>query len=204
LVHEAPRTFFVGASSSVLLEFDERFRQVALAPEEKRSVLAGLPESLLWRAFDPFDSYGGELSGHLLRGEPEPTVGGLPEPCIFHPAEARPGGAEGLGADPEREGQRGWTELLRSSEGEWARAAAEVLTWLKTGVGAEAQETPVDAASVSVLAKLAVTRCLLSGEPALAAELARAGMDRVPQDRELAYLRRIAEQKAPTGIRHRW
>lgn len=56
LEYEAPRAFYIGASATAFLQFDERTRQYQLAPAAKRTALANLPAPLITPIFPAFGS----------------------------------------------------------------------------------------------------------------------------------------------------
>jgi len=199
LASEAPLEFFVGASSRLLLDFDERWSSSWLAPDEKRQVLGSLPTSLTSLVFDPFPSYQGSLSEHLLHQSGEPQLGSAVAACLFHSedgARARPGAGESEEATGPRSETDQWKRRLVAGQGEeWARAAAEVMTWLRRGSSTAPSQKEV--AEAVDLAGLAASTALRHGEAPLAADLARSGLSRAPSNRKLDYLRRIAEREAP-------
>jgi predicted membrane-bound spermidine synthase len=196
LASEAPLAFFVGASSRCMLAFDERWSVSWLAPDEKRHQLGTLPAPLVRSVFDPFPSYLGVLSEHLLGSSADSSAGCGRAACAFHPtagsaASLPEQGAVGAGDSSSPTGP--WRRRLAVSEGdEWARAAAEVLTWLRQG----AKGAPEDLEAVE-LTESAARAAFLHGEVALAADLVRSGLSRAPENPRLDYLRRIAEREAP-------
>jgi spermidine synthase len=199
LASEAPLAFFVGASSRLLLDFDERWTCSWLAPDEKRQVLASLPASLTRSAFDPFPSYQGSLSKHLLLQSGDTPDTSTAATCLFHPED----GENGLAGQQVSEQAPGSVSvidqrrrrLLTGRGDDWARAAAETLTWL--GRESSTAQNEQEAAEAAELAGLAAATALRHGEAALAADLARSGLNRAAPNRKLDYLRRIAEREAP-------
>lgn len=65
LEYAAPKAFYIGANAQQLFLFDERTWQTALAPAEKRSVLAALSHDVLAGVFGAYVSCNKELSQYL-------------------------------------------------------------------------------------------------------------------------------------------
>lgn len=87
LEYEAPRAFFIGASATAFLQFDERTRQHQLAPEAKRTALAHLSAPLLTPIFPAFGSMNPEATQAASARANSLTNGYAPTPApsIFTP-----------------------------------------------------------------------------------------------------------------------
>lgn len=88
----APRAFYLGASSTMLAQFDERTWQNELAPSEKQRALSSLDDAALQAIFGENASMNEELNGHLqwrfqcaALGRGDLPLDSLPSPCVFRP-----------------------------------------------------------------------------------------------------------------------
>jgi len=61
LEYQAPRAFYLGVSSRMLSDFDERTRQADLCPASKRKILAALDDATLRQLFGQYSSVNPEL-----------------------------------------------------------------------------------------------------------------------------------------------
>src|SRR6185369_6243879 len=92
LEYEAPKAFYIGANSQVLMQFDERTWQSDLAPAPKKAALANLDAAQLRKTFEEYSSVNPQLvqclfakgSGLTEAGQ----SGGLPMPFIFRSPNA--------------------------------------------------------------------------------------------------------------------
>jgi hypothetical protein len=85
LEYAAPRAFFVGERSWLFDTYDERTRQVAFAPADKRTTLQQIPVERAQAVFSEFASVNEELSGFLrgkLAGLPGVWKSPLPEAAL--------------------------------------------------------------------------------------------------------------------------
>jgi spermidine synthase len=78
LEYAAPRAFYIGVKSRVLQDFDERTRQMALAPSDKIAVLKSLPPADYLPMFANFSSVNQEMLDSLAG-----TGAGADAPCVF-------------------------------------------------------------------------------------------------------------------------
>lgn len=81
LEYASPRAFYIGVKARVLQDFDERTRQMALAPTDKIAVLKSLPPENVLPMFFSFSSVNQELLDSLTR-----TGSGADAPCVFQKA----------------------------------------------------------------------------------------------------------------------
>jgi spermidine synthase len=65
LEYSAPEAFFIGQSAERLFSFDERTRQMTLAPEWKRKLLRELPEPILHSVFREYSTANPDLLKYL-------------------------------------------------------------------------------------------------------------------------------------------
>ncbi len=85
LEYAAPRAFYLGTGSRMLDQFDERTRQQLLAPPEKNTALAALPESNAQLIFSDFSTVNGELFSCFFGAAPNAGV-----PCVFQTPQPSP------------------------------------------------------------------------------------------------------------------
>jgi hypothetical protein len=85
LEYSAPQAFFLGNSSKVLWQFDERTWQQLLAPAEKTATLAALPLANTQLAFSDFSTINGDLFACLFGTAPNAGV-----PCVFQTPQTVP------------------------------------------------------------------------------------------------------------------
>jgi len=78
LEYAAPRAFYIGVKSKLFQNYDERTRQMALAPPDKIAVLKSLPAAEAFRTILSFSSVNQELI-ECLTGKGE----GATAPCVF-------------------------------------------------------------------------------------------------------------------------
>ncbi len=90
LEYAAPEAFFMGNGTRVLDQFDERTRQLLLAPPEKNAVLHSLPTSEAQYIFSDFSTINGELYGCLAGYTSSADV-----PCAFQTPQPAPPPAAG-------------------------------------------------------------------------------------------------------------
>jgi hypothetical protein len=65
LEYTAPEAFYIGTKARILEKYDERTRQQALAPREKRAILASLSPDDLQSMFGTYTTVNEELLAHL-------------------------------------------------------------------------------------------------------------------------------------------
>jgi len=85
LEYSAPQAFFMGNSSKVLWQFDERTWQQLLAPAEKTATLASLPPANTQLVFSDFSTINGDLFACLFGTAPNAGV-----PCVFQTPQTVP------------------------------------------------------------------------------------------------------------------
>jgi hypothetical protein len=85
LEYSAPQVFFLGNSSKVLWQFDERTWQQLLAPAEKTATLAALPLANTQLVFSDFSTINGDLFACLFGTAPNAGV-----PCVFQTPQTVP------------------------------------------------------------------------------------------------------------------
>lgn len=85
LEYSAPQAFFLGNSSKILWQFDERTWQQLLAPPEKTAVLASLPPANTQLVFSDFSTINGDLFACLFGSAPNAGV-----PCVFQTPQTVP------------------------------------------------------------------------------------------------------------------
>jgi predicted membrane-bound spermidine synthase len=85
LEYSAPKAFFLGNSSKVLWQFDERTWQQLLAPAEKTAALAALPLANMQLVFSDFSTINGDLFACLFGTAPNAGV-----PCVFQTPQTVP------------------------------------------------------------------------------------------------------------------
>jgi hypothetical protein len=91
LEYIAPRAFFIGGRSQLFDRYDERTRQLLLAPPEKNAALAGLPNDGLRQLFGTFSTVNKEVNDTVF-GNPA----GMGVPTVF-PTSLPPVQPEGQG-----------------------------------------------------------------------------------------------------------
>lgn len=95
LEYEAPEAFFMGNGTRVLEQYDERTRQLLLAPPEKNAALRTLSASDVQFIFSDFSTMNGELYGCIFGNGAGRTV-----PCVFQTATPTiPPGSGGTALD---------------------------------------------------------------------------------------------------------
>ena len=65
LEYTAPEAFYIGTKARIMERYDERTRQLALAPREKSAILASLPPDEIYSVFGTYKSVNDELLTHL-------------------------------------------------------------------------------------------------------------------------------------------
>lgn len=194
LEYAAPEAFFIGESARRLFLFDERVRQSALAPENKRRVLGALPEPILHGVFADFSTANNDLQTYLrwragkVRPnavhpvyETDPTL-----PIIFRPAAS-------YIAEDDRNSTAP-TELLDAEmdilrDGENTVAAIQAVEKKLEVFAADSTLHPKW--KPAHFAILAARAAIARGDSALATKLITLGKNFEPTNAELNYLDRL-------------
>ena len=200
LEYEAPLAFFIGATASGIVRFDERTWQLALASSEKRSVLSQLSDRSLQAVFE-YSSINQELRQALSTRLPNAThsnSGADPlVPCIFRPAHAVADIQFPATAGDELKvllhAQLG---LLRDGP-DWTEHVETIRRTLMAGLADKSAEMR-RAAFRSVAA--AVRACLLHNDLVKAREMLTLGQQLGPENSEFGYLERLYE-RAMVGVK---
>jgi hypothetical protein len=199
LEYAAPKAFYIGATASQFLAFDERTVQSVFAPEEKRTALQSVPEELLKDVFARYPSGNRRLSQYLqwrarqVRKNGEhgiysdaPYLPIILRPENSYPAqpESREGGSAELASLLEIE-----ASFFNSPEN-WRSGVQTILDLLE-----ERDENGSSPGwSVSYFASLGSRICFKHGDLELAREVVRSGLAKAPGDKGLEYLERVLER----------
>jgi hypothetical protein len=199
LEYEAPLAFFIGATASGVIRFDERTWQLALAAPEKRAVLGQLGDRSLQAVFE-YSSINQELRQAIssrLPGAGVSTTRADPfVPCIFRPGRA----AEEI--EFPQDASEELKMLLRAQLGlqkdgpDWAeqvRAARGVLPARLEGKSAEIHRATLRCAAAAIRA------CLLHRDLIAAKEMLTLAQRLGPEDSEFGYLERLYDREAGRG-----
>jgi hypothetical protein len=92
LEYAAPRAFYIGINSTVLDNYDERTRQMQLAPANKLAVLKSLPRPEVLSILLPFSTVNQELEDSLTGNGQGANV-----PCAFSTTGLSPAANDPLG-----------------------------------------------------------------------------------------------------------
>jgi predicted membrane-bound spermidine synthase len=193
--YAAPRAFYLGGSSQMLVKFDERTWQSELASSEKRRELASLDETTLQSIFRENESVNGELNGHLrwrfrcrVAGTGDVPLDSLPSPCVFRPGKIL-SNTNLIPANASSETYRVW------AAGEWIERNPErkaegvnIIAEALRHRGAESKWPSTHFALLAAKASLA------SGDAEKARSVIRSGLESAPNDDQLEYLKRVTER----------
>ena len=207
LEYEAPKAFYIGASSALLTLFDERTWQRDLAMPEKEEALHSLEVDVLREVFGSFTSVNDQLNQCLaIRVEADANQTSRSAraiPCIFH----SPGSPAIKVNVPDNAGEE-WQRLLEAA----AEIEANPTSWLEPVttihniLTTRKLEPTVNVAGRSLLdvAALGAKACLRHGDMERARSLVLGGLKIDPKSAELLYLGQILEReqaKAPSNAR---
>ncbi|HKS36587.1 MAG TPA: fused MFS/spermidine synthase [Verrucomicrobiae bacterium] len=202
LEYEAPRAFYIGASSVMPVIFDERTWQMDLAPADKRSTLAALNVAGLAEFLDRFGSVNDQFKQYVAlliqNGKSSDdavlrSADGM-VPCIFAPTNFFTAKAV-FPAKASDSFKRAFVAemALRAQMPDWQDRIAtieELLRGLAAGPAAASSDwSPAKAAAVAVKA------CLNHGDRARAERVLAQGLRAAPGSPELLYLARILERE---------
>lgn len=202
LEYEAPKAFYIGASSVMPVIFDERTWQMDLAPAGKRSALAALNVAGLAEFLDRFGSVNDQFKQYvslLIQNAGNPGEAVLRSadgmvPCIFAPTNFFTARVE-FPAQASDAFKRAFVAemALRAQMPDWPDRVAvieELLRSLDTGSAATTADwSPAKAAAAAAKA------CLNHGDRARAAAVLTLGLRAAPGSPELLYLARILERE---------
>jgi hypothetical protein len=197
LEYEAPKAFYIGASSQVLMQFDERTWQSDLAPAPKKAALANLDPAQLKRTFEDYSSVNRQLVQYLFANgsglTEDAQSGGLPMPCIFSPTNApasTPTVAEN--ASKELKTLSDAERALGANPAQWRESVAAV----EGVLAAQARSSPATAPdwSATHFGAFAARTCLNQGDYERAKTLVALGLAVEPASQILQYVGRIAER----------
>ncbi len=198
LEYEAPKAFYVGASSAMLSLFDERTWQWDLETPEKAEALESLDVDALREVFGRFTSVNDQLNGCLALRFAAAANGisnaGGGVSCIFN-SPCSPATNVNVPDNVSED----WRRLLEAeaaivaSPGSWRESITtihNILTTRKLDPAVRvAGKLPLD------LAALAAKSCLRHGDLELARTLVQAGLKVDPKSAEMLFIGRILERE---------
>ena len=197
LEYEAPKAFYIGASSGLLSLFDERTWQWDLEMREKAEALESLDADTLREVFARFTSVNDQLSLCLATrfaiASNNTSNASEVTPCIF-----RSPGSPVMKVNLPDNASEDWRRLLeaegaiQANPGSWRESVTTIHTILTTrnldpSVGVAGQ-LPLN------LAALAAKICLRHGDTERAGSLILAGLKIDPKSAEMLYIGRILER----------
>lgn len=204
LEYQAPRAFFIGAHSYLLLLFDERTWQSELATPAKQSALRGLAPESVQSAFTEYLSVNGDLSRYIrwrfptngVSLEQDLFAGNQQLPCIFRPKETVRFKLEiPPNADPVHRGLLEAEHALRSKPEDWRTALVSMAALIEQ-VPKKRPDGAAETWSVMYFINVAARTALGNGETQLAGKLIRLGLERDSTVGHLRYLARVFEREA--------
>ena len=184
LEYAAPRAFYIGDTSRMLENFDERTRQQLLAPADKLATLRALPAEQVRFVFSEYTTINPELL-LSVRG----LVAGANPPCVFNPNSSRmtipalPAGNATNAATLNR------AAMLMGGAVEQQR---EAIALIESAVGAQSSSTN---RLFAEWASLAATAALSVGDLEQAGRLAALALKQDPADLQAAFVTRIIERR---------
>jgi hypothetical protein len=201
LEYEAPKAFYLGGWSALLVLFDERTWQHELAPDAKAKALATLDVAGLRDVFGRFISVNAQLNGYvearINAADKRRKFDGAGIPCVFD----RPDFAADKAHVPQGASEE-WTQLLeaeaaiRTNSKSLNEPVATIQAVLTSGrLNASAT---VAGRSQTDLAANAAKACLRRGDGERARALVLAGLKIDPTCAELLYLARILDRTRST------
>ena len=204
LEYEAPKAFFLGQTSRVLFDYDERTKQSELAPLEKRAALATLTDEALRLVFEEFSSVNSEMKRYLTirltGGVTAANLGAFfenrPTTCIFFPfADAGTNRVE----FPANAG--GQLKVLLEAESvivtqpaRWESGVAFIQAILR----AQKPGARITEWSPARFASVAARACLARRDHDRTRDMLDLGQRFEPDSTELKYLRRILDREQPS------
>lgn len=202
LEYAAPHAFYLGEPSRMLFNYDERTRQLALAPPRKRADLAALSATNLARIFGTYSTINSELKKYLaLRMLEAENPAALrvqeqhrPVSCVFLPPFALSTNEISALRDVTEE-QRGLLLAethLHLHPTNWQASVQTILTALEKAQPTHDQvKEPLQPAG---FAPLATRTVMVNGNLSLALEILRLAQQVDPASPELHYLGRIRDR----------
>lgn len=203
LEYEAPKAFFVGAHSHLLLLFDERTWQMELSPAAKQQGLRSLPDDVLKPVFQEYLSVNADLTRFMrwrfptngVRSEPDIFAGTQQLPCVFRPSDSvRFTLNIPTGADANHRKMQEAEHLIRTEPSRWQEAADSILKISEATPIASPTNAPPSWTPMYYL-NVAARTALGNGDYARAGKLIVAGMKRDANVSHLRYLGRIYERE---------
>ncbi len=196
LEYEAPRAFYIGRTSKLLVEFDERTWQVWNAPADKRQALEGLAEKELKQVFSEYGTVNEDLAYHLRQhfrpdgAEPRGTFATNPNisPCVFRLKSASKVAPEiPESASDETKKLLAACALLEPTSSRMQEGVAMIEVALRA-------YRPGTTWSAAYYAALAVKASLGEHQMEKAKTILGLGLQISPADMQLHYLQRLVER----------
>jgi predicted membrane-bound spermidine synthase len=184
LEYAAPRAFYIGDTSRVLGNFDERTRQQLLAPTRKLTTLRALPAEQVQSIFSEYTTVNSELL-FAVRGSFE----ALKVPCVFNPNSPRTTIPALFGGAVTNATTLNRAAVLMDGTGEQQR---EAVALIKSVVEAQPLSTNRLAAE---WASLAATVALGNGDLEQAAQLTTLALKQDPANAQAAFVARLIERR---------
>jgi len=199
LEYEAPKAFYIGVSSPMMAEFDERTAQASLAPEGKRAALGSLSNEALKEMFANYGSINSafiEIVNLRLKtnsvAEAASSVASLPS--LLRLAESPPAPVK-----PPEDASEQLKALIHAANqleagaGQKREAIQQIETILRAYQDPASQKASQWAPSW--FAVLGARHSLGSGDHSSAQRLIELGRKVGPSDAQLDYLTRILERE---------
>ena len=183
LEYAAPYAFYLGENSKMLEKFDERTRQLLLAPPAKVALLRSLPAGEIQSVFSKYTTVNPELL-LALRG----LWAAENIPCLLKSDSPLIASLPSLGTHSAAVGAE--LSLLGRSPTETARALADIESILQT-------QPPGTSTLAAEWASLAATAALATGDYPKSAQLLLAAQKFNPADTQAAFLLRILLREKP-------
>jgi len=198
LEYEAPKAFYLGGWSALLVLLDERTWQWELASESKAKVLSTMDVAVLRDVFGRYTSVNAQLNQILVArfeaADHHRTSQGAGIPCLFEtqdPASFKVDVPPGTSAE--------WKRLLEAEAAIRANVASwlEPVTTIQNALSAGNLNAAVRVAgrSPTDLAVRAAKECLRHGDRQRAEILGLAGLQLDPQSAELRYTGRVLRRE---------
>jgi spermidine synthase len=196
LEYEAPKAFYLGISSGMLGQFDERTWQMELAAPPKRAALGTLDAQQIKEVFTDFWTVNSNLVNYVVwrigndsgdeRFSEPPDVRRVP--CVFRPAQAVPVSSGSTASNPEIQRLLAAVELFGSDPPHQREGVLLFESLLR-------ERKPQSDWSVPHYTALAVKAALQARDTDRAAALLQLGFRSAPDDAQLHYLTRILERE---------
>ena len=198
LEYEAPKAFYIGASSALLTLFDERTWQRDLAMPEKAETLASLEVNVLREVFGSFTSVNDQLNhclAVLFAADANRTSSSVEDmPCVFN----SPGSPPIKVNVPDNVSEE-WQRLLEAEAAIQANPTSwlEPVTTIHNILATRKLDPTVRVAGRLLLdlPALAAKVCSRHGDMERARSLVLAGLKIDPKSPELLYIGRILERE---------